>query len=237
MTIRLIIALVLILVSEGYPQSTPDLTQEEALALLITRVPPQYPPLARQARIQGDVVLRFTIGEDGIPTNVRVYSGHPMLSPSALEAVKRWRFRPYVVDEKPVEADTEITINFKLAASEQERADKRQKDWGRAYEQRTGQRVYRSADEVAPPEVIDAPNAIAPLNHNLQESDLLSSGVEIWCIVDASGSLAQVQVIATSPWVQAAVLQSLRRWKFRPARERGLPVAYLYIDRVHFKLQ
>lgn len=84
--------------------------------LLVHQVKPNYPPLARQARIQGSVVLQAVIGKDGSIQNLRLVSGHPMLAPSAIDAVKQWKYRPYFLNGEPVEVDTQITVNFTLSA-------------------------------------------------------------------------------------------------------------------------
>jgi protein TonB len=86
-----------------------------AQGLLIREVKPEYPSLARQARIQGSVILQALIGKDGSVQNLRVISGHPMLIQAALEAVKQWRYRPYYLSGEPVEVETYINVNFKLA--------------------------------------------------------------------------------------------------------------------------
>jgi len=83
--------------------------------LLMKKVQPQYPALARQARIQGAVVLQASIGKDGNVQNLRAVSGHPMLTPAAIEAVKQWKYRPYFLNGEAVEVDTTITVNFTLA--------------------------------------------------------------------------------------------------------------------------
>lgn len=83
--------------------------------LLVHKVQPTYPPLARSARIQGQVVLQAVIGKDGTIQNLKAVSGHPMLTPSAIEAVKQWRYKPYFLNGEPVEVDTQITVNFTLA--------------------------------------------------------------------------------------------------------------------------
>jgi len=90
-------------------------SQGVSQGLLIHQVKPTYPPLARQARIQGTVVLQAVIGKDGSIQNLKVVSGHPMLAPAALEAVKQWRYKPYYLNGEPVEVDTTINVNFTLA--------------------------------------------------------------------------------------------------------------------------
>jgi len=83
--------------------------------LLIRKVNPAYPPLARQARIQGVVLLQAEISKDGNIINLQLISGHPMLAPAAIEAVKQWKYKPYLLNGEPVEVETQIQVNFTLA--------------------------------------------------------------------------------------------------------------------------
>lgn len=83
--------------------------------LLIRKLQPTYPPLAKTARIQGDVVLNAVISKNGAIENLRVMSGHPMLVTSALDAVKQWKYKPYILNGEPVEVETTITVKFTLA--------------------------------------------------------------------------------------------------------------------------
>jgi protein TonB len=86
-----------------------------AQGLLLRKVDPQYPSLARQARIQGTVVLQAVIGKDGSVQNLRVISGHPMLIQSAVDAVKQWLYKPYYLNGEPIEVETQINVNFILS--------------------------------------------------------------------------------------------------------------------------
>jgi len=83
--------------------------------LLIRKIQPNYPPLARQARIQGSVLLQAEISKDGTIENLHLISGHPMLAPAAIEAVKQWKYKPYILNGEPVEVETQITVNFTLS--------------------------------------------------------------------------------------------------------------------------
>jgi protein TonB len=85
--------------------------------LLVKRIQPNYPPLARQARIQGTVVLHAVISKEGAIENLTLVSGHPMLAPAAIDAVKQWRYKPYLLNGEPVEVDTEVQVNFTLSGS------------------------------------------------------------------------------------------------------------------------
>ena len=83
-------------------------------AMQLSTPTPVYPPLAKQARIQGVVKLSAIISKDGAIEQLTVISGHPLLIPSALEAVKRWRYKPTLLNGEPVEVITQIDVNFTL---------------------------------------------------------------------------------------------------------------------------
>jgi periplasmic protein TonB len=82
---------------------------------LIFKVQPIYPPLARAARIQGLVHLRAIISRTGAIENLQAIDGHPMLVGAALDAVRQWRYRPYILNGDPVEVETQVTVNFSLS--------------------------------------------------------------------------------------------------------------------------
>lgn len=82
---------------------------------LIRRVQPDYPALARQARIQGTVVLRAVINREGTIQDLQVIGGHPLLVQAAINAVRQWRYRPFYLNDQAVEVETQVTVNFSLA--------------------------------------------------------------------------------------------------------------------------
>jgi len=84
-------------------------------AKLIFQPKPEYPPLAKMARIQGTVRLEAIISKDGTIQDLKVVSGHPLLVKSALEAVQRWRYQPTLLNGEPVEVVTEVDVNFTLS--------------------------------------------------------------------------------------------------------------------------
>jgi len=73
-----------------------------------------YPVIAKATRTQGEVVLRATIGNAGEIENLQVVSGHPLLAPAALDAVRQWRFRPYYLNGSAIEVQAQITVRFVL---------------------------------------------------------------------------------------------------------------------------
>jgi periplasmic protein TonB len=83
--------------------------------LLIQKIEPTYPTIARQARIQGDVVLKAIVSKEGNITELELVSGHPMLAPAAIEAVKNWHYRPFLLNGEPIEVETLVTVMFRIS--------------------------------------------------------------------------------------------------------------------------
>jgi protein TonB len=82
--------------------------------LLIQKSSPVYPQIAREARVSGTVVIQATISKAGAIENLRAVSGPTMLRQPAIDAVKTWRYKPYVLDGEPVEVETTVSVNFTL---------------------------------------------------------------------------------------------------------------------------
>lgn len=80
----------------------------------VNDIRPQYPPLARQTRIQGTVKLHAIIAKDGTIQELSVISGHPLLVQAALDAVRQWRYQPTLLNGEPVEVETTVDVIFSL---------------------------------------------------------------------------------------------------------------------------
>jgi protein TonB len=83
---------------------------------LLEKTTPVYPPIAKQAHVQGAVVLHAIIGKNGTIQNLTVISGNAMLTQSAIDAVKQWRYKPYLLNGEPTEVDTTVTVNFSFGS-------------------------------------------------------------------------------------------------------------------------
>jgi TonB family protein len=81
---------------------------------LVHMVNPVYPVEARAARLQGDVILEVTISREGDVSHLAVISGHPLLADAATNAVKRWKYKPYLLNGNPVEIESTIKIQFHM---------------------------------------------------------------------------------------------------------------------------
>lgn len=95
------------------PMQKPFRLSHLSEAQLIRRVEPIYPRMAVLAGIQGQVTLHAIIAKDGSIQSLSISSGHPILAQAALDAVRQWRYRPYVLNGQPVEVETFITVNFR----------------------------------------------------------------------------------------------------------------------------
>jgi periplasmic protein TonB len=86
--------------------------------LLVRKVTPTYPQMAKIARVQGPVVLAAVIDKDGTIQNLHVLStASPLLNQAAIDAVRQWKYKPYVLNGEPVVVDTQITVNFTLSGA------------------------------------------------------------------------------------------------------------------------
>jgi protein TonB len=92
------------------------ISQGVTQGMVLKRVQPTYPQMAKIARVQGAVVLAAIIGKDGTIQNLHVVStASPLLNQAAIDAVRQWRYRPYILNGEPVEVDTTVTVNFTLS--------------------------------------------------------------------------------------------------------------------------
>jgi protein TonB len=109
------IALVTLLGAVALAQDAPKkITRAGALSAVANKVQPDYPPMARQLRIQGSVELEALVTEAGDVAKVEIVSGNALLTNAAAQAVKRWKFRPFTEDGKPIRVTAPITIDFRL---------------------------------------------------------------------------------------------------------------------------
>ncbi len=90
------------------------ISQGVSQGLLIKKVSPSYPPTALRMRTEGSVQLLATISKDGNITHIKVISGDSQLAKAAADAVKQWKYKPYLLNGEPLEIQTQVTVNFKL---------------------------------------------------------------------------------------------------------------------------
>lgn len=90
------------------------LTQDEATKAATSKVQPEYPPIAKQLKLEGAVQVEASIDEKGTVETVKVLSGNVVLANSAANALKRWKFSPFTIDGKPAKASATLSFTFKM---------------------------------------------------------------------------------------------------------------------------
>ena len=205
--------------------------------LLINKVNPIYPPLARQARIQGMVVLQITVSEAGDVETAELFSGHPMLAPAAIEAVKKWKYQPYLLNGDPVKVETRVAVNFKLAADPPVDATGDQN--GIAPSNPSGnlpsqapQRV-RVSSKVQAGLIVKKVNPIYPMEARRQH---IQGSVLLKASIDKEGSITNLEVLSGQSLLIPAAIEAVRQWKYKPYLLNGTPVEIETQIQVNFTL-
>jgi TonB family protein len=113
------VVLVTLLVSVAFAQDAPKdapkkVTKAEGLNAATTKVTPDYPPIAKQLKIEGSVELEVLVAEGGTVEKVNILSGNPVLTRPAADAVKKWKFAPFTSDGKAVKALVPVSMTFKM---------------------------------------------------------------------------------------------------------------------------
>ena len=202
---------------------------------VVTKVAPVYPPLARQARIQGVVVLKAVISKSGDVESTQLISGHPMLGPSAIEAVKQWKYKPYLLNGEPVEVETNVTVNFTLA-------DKPSSD-GVAGNITLGPQggvvsgiISSTPDDQSHPAVplrVRVSSGVSqalivskvPPEYPADAKEARIQGVVVLkVIIDKEGNVENIQLISGHPMLAPAAIEAVKQWKYKPYLLNGNPV-------------
>jgi TonB family protein len=178
---------------------------------LVRKVAPVYPPLARQARIQGTVVLSIVINKNGEVRDLQLVSGHPMLSPAAIEAVKQWRYRPYISDDKPVEVETVVRVSFKMADGPEFSTPARsQPDSGPPGGVPRLVRVAAGIMQGLLEHKVDPEYPADAKQKHLEGVVLLNVDV------DDEGNVGRVELVSGHPMLAPAAMDAVLEWKYRP---------------------
>jgi len=189
-------------------------------------VPPVYPPDAKRQHVEGSVVLHAIIGKKGAVEKLVVISGSPLLSDAAIDAVRRWTYKPYLLNGQPVEVDTTITVNFNMGSGPQRLP--------------TAPLVLPPPPPLPPPPATPAVWEKTPgvlrLSSGTMAAQLISKvdpafpedaepgTVELGVTVGADGSVEKALVLAGPPELRDLSIEAVRQWKYKPYVVDGAPV-------------
>jgi TonB family protein len=172
---------------------------------VVERIAPVYPPLALQARISGIVTMKVTIAANGTVQHIDVVSGHPLLVPAALEALRGWKFQPQAA-EGTYRVDIPFTPGNSAAAAEQAE--------GKVLTVAIGGNVQAAkllhrVDPAYPPEARAAG---------------VEGSVTLKVLIDENGNIASVEPTDGNPALALAAMKAVREWTYQPTLLNGKPV-------------
>lgn len=219
----LLFALNALAVSQVATSTRVRVSQEVAEGLIQNKVAPVYPPLARQAHIQAPVNLKVQISKSGDVEKVELISGHPMLAPSAIEAVKQWKYRPYLLNGELVEVETKVVVNFTLSdapAAEGVAGDAPGGLPGFAPEPLPPGRVRVSSGVMQGLVVSKVP----PQYPQDAKDQRIQGAVLMKVIIDKEGNVANIQLVRGHPMLAPPAIEAVKQWKYRPYLLNDEPV-------------
>lgn len=219
---------------EAAPAPT-EVSPDTVGTLLIRKVAPVYPPLARQARIQGTVLLKVIINKSGEIQSEHLVSGHPMLAPAAIEAVKQWKYQPYMLNGEPVEIATTVQVNFMLAGGP---APPKGITGGTGSREagRSGG-IVSSAVLVSESEMETIRTVkVDPIYPPAAIEQGIQGVVELELRIDASGNVERVNLISGLPMLVPAAVEAVKQWKFKSYLLNGYPATVQTTVRLNFTL-
>lgn len=243
----LLFLLVLAAVAQDAPTEVLQVPPESVQNLLIRRVAPTYPPLARQARIQGAVVVKVIINKAGEVRAMQLVSGHPMLAPAAIEAVKQWRYRPYEQDGAPVEIQTTVQINFSLPENSPAGGVVGDGPPGSSPMQSIIGQVHLCEESPSSsfPNRVRVSSGVmqgmiiqkrAPMYPDEARSQHVEGTVLLAMEIGKDGNVCDLALISGHPLLAPSAIDAVRQWKYRPYLLNGTPVEVETQAQVNFTL-
>jgi TonB family protein len=235
--------------AQVHPEGRVRVSDAVESGLLVSKVNPDYPPLARQARIQGVVILKALIGKTGDVENLELVSGHPMLAPAAIRAVKQWKYKPFLMNGEPVAVETKVQVNFVLSDGKPTDGVVGDQPGGLPLDQPAGAAgaVAPSSDPEKPafPQRIRVSSGVIgglllskvnPIYPPEARDQRIQGVVLLKIIVDKAGNVSDVQLISGHPMLVPAAIEAVRQWKYKPYLLNGKPLEVDTQVQVNFTL-
>lgn len=202
--------------------------------MIVKKVAPVYPPDAKKDHIQGAVELKVTVDKQGNVAKVQTISGPDRLVPSAIEAVKQWKYKPYSLNGNPVEVETKVTVNFTLA------------------EESPAQGIAGDAPGGLPPGTIGSvrtwvqvPEALMraqrtkmvdPTYPPLGIQARIQGTVSLTLEIDENGNVQNIRLISGHPILAPSAVWAAKDWKYKPYLKDGKPAAVVTSARLTYQI-
>jgi len=209
---------------------------------ILRKVAPVYPPLARQARIQGTVTLRVIINKLGDVRDVQLLNGHPMLAPAAIEAVKQWKYVPYELNAETVEVETDVQVNFKLADDPPPQGTPGNIVGGANGglisglvasfpKPLEGERVSEAVMRLRRTQKVD------PIYPGVAVQAQIQGTVVLDVRVNSLGVVEEVVRIGGPPTLAPTAIAAIKQWKYMPYVRDGEPISVVTTVQLNFSLE
>lgn len=163
---------------------------------LLTHVAPIYPAEAKTQSVSGVVVLHALISKTGTVEDLKVVSGPEMLTASAIDAVKQWTYKPYLLNGEPTAVETTITVNYNLGGATQ-----------------PGQGPVRVSSGVIAGNILTKVNPVYPAD---AKADHISGSVVLHAIISKTGSIESLNVISGPKALMTSALDAVKQWTYKP---------------------
>jgi TonB family protein len=196
--------------------------------MAISQPVPVYPDDAKAQHVQGVVVLRARISKEGTVNDVQVVSGPPPLIVSAIDAVRQWKYKPYLLNGEPTEVDTTININYTFG----EAADS-QLQAAPGSSQAGARNPLRVAPGVMEGALISRPDPVYP---EKAKAAHVQGNVVLHAVISKTGIVEDLQVISGAPMLTSSVIEAVKQWKYKPYLLNGEPMDVETTINVNFSL-
>jgi TonB family protein len=223
--------------SETTPQQSPDrqprvvvlqgqvrLSRSVSQGLVGKKVEPDYPDEAREKHIQGEVVLHIIVSRDGDVTHVDLVSGPPMLEAAATNAVRQWKYQPYLLNGHPMQVDTEAVVNFTLDSSNSASDDAPP---AAATDVRADTLGVLASERVRVSQAVSnglVVRRVYPHYPPEARKGHIQGAVALHAIISKAGDIAKLELVSGDPLLVPAAMEAVKQWKYKPYLLNGKAV-------------
>ena len=190
---------------------------------LIKQVNPVYPQIARQAQVEGMVILEAKTDEQGNVVGARILRSIPILDQAAVDAVKQWKYEPLIIDGKPRKVLFTVTVRFML----------KEGDKGKTLD-KFAQGAIRAENDIKPPKLV---KEVAPVYPEVARVAVIEGVVILGVKTDEEGRVKDVMVLRSIPLLDQAAIDAVRQWVYEPLVIDGKAVPVVFTVTVRFTLK
>ena len=189
----------------------------------VQEVLPIYPPIARQARVEGTVILEAKTDEQGNVVDAKVLKSIPLLDQAAIDAVRQWRYEPIIISGKARKVLFTVTVRFVLNEGTKEDAmDK------------FAQGAVRAINDIKPPKFV---KEVPPVYPEIARQSMVDGVVILGVKTDEAGKVVDIMILRSIPLLDQAAIDAVRQWIYEPMVVDGKAVPVVFTVTVRFQLK